>query len=64
MQVERHPLLPQWELLDFCSRSRIVMQAHTPLGSGRAQLLQHETVLRVAHEAGCSAAQAATAPLA
>lgn len=40
-QVERHPLLPQWELLDFCSNHDIVVQAHTPLVQGRPELLQH-----------------------
>lgn len=33
-QIERHPLLPQWELLDYCSQHDIVLQAHTPLGQG------------------------------
>ena len=31
-QVERHVLLPQWELLDWCLSHGIVVQAHTPLG--------------------------------
>ena len=56
-QVERHPLLPQWELLDFCARQRIVMQAHTPLGHGAAAVLRHDTVQRVAREAGLAPAQ-------
>ncbi|KAL3895683.1 MAG: hypothetical protein SGPRY_013453 [Prymnesium sp.] len=51
-KVERHPLLPQWELLDFCARARIMVQAHSPLGQGRAELLQHEVVLRVASQTG------------
>ena len=29
-QVERHPLLPQWELLDFCTNNGILLQAYTP----------------------------------
>jgi diketogulonate reductase-like aldo/keto reductase len=56
-QVERHPLLPQWELLDFCARQRIVVQAHTPLGHGAAAVLRHDVVLRVAREAGLAPAQ-------
>jgi diketogulonate reductase-like aldo/keto reductase len=32
VQVESHPYLPQWELLDFCKRHGIVMQAFAPLG--------------------------------
>ena len=36
LQVERHPLLPQWDLLDFCSRRGIAMQAQ-PATSDPAQ---------------------------
>ena len=31
-QVERHPLLPQWELIDFCDQNDIILQAYSPLG--------------------------------
>ena len=55
-QVERHPLLPQWELLQFCSNHGIAVQAHTPLGQG--QLLRHDGVSRVAKDAGLTPAQA------
>lgn len=40
VQVERHPLLPQWELLDFCAQRDIQLQAHTPLGQGKDVLLK------------------------
>ena len=43
-QVERHPLCQQRALLAFCAAHRIVLQAHTPLGNGKAVLLQHETI--------------------
>ncbi len=33
LQVESHPYLPQWELLDYCKRNGIVMQAFAALGS-------------------------------
>jgi diketogulonate reductase-like aldo/keto reductase len=32
VQVELHPYLPQWELLDFCREHGIVVQAGAPLG--------------------------------
>ena len=54
-QVERHPLLPQVELLDFCINQDIVLQAHTPLGHGK--LLDHETIVDVAEQAHLSPAQ-------
>ena len=57
-QVERHPLCQQRALLEFCAARRIVLQAHTPLGNGKAQLLRHETVMRVARESGLSPAGA------
>lgn len=31
-QVERHPHLPQWELIDFCDQNDIILQAYSPLG--------------------------------
>ena len=47
-QVERHPLLPQWELLDYCAAEGVAVQAHTPLGAPggmgkahRSRLLDH-----------------------
>ena len=55
-QVERHPLCQQRALLEFCAAHRIVLQAHTPLGNGKAQLLQHEAVVRVAQASGLTPA--------
>ncbi len=34
LQVESHPYLPEWELLDYCKRNGIVMQAFAALGRG------------------------------
>lgn len=58
-QVERHPLLPQFSLLEFCARHNIWMQAHTPLGGsqGREEILKHAIVEKVAKEAGLTQAQ-------
>jgi diketogulonate reductase-like aldo/keto reductase len=63
--VERHPLLPQWDLLEYCASERIAIQAHTPLGGGGfggKKLRAHATVLRVASEAGMTPAQVRFAP--
>jgi DNA 3'-phosphatase len=56
-QVERHPLLPQMPLVDFCARNDILLQAHTPLGQGKANLLEHAVITRIAKETGASPAQ-------
>jgi len=32
VQVESHPYLPEWDLLDFCREQGIVVQAFAPLG--------------------------------
>ena len=56
-QVERHPLLPQWGLVDFCACHRIRLQAHTPLGQGQAQLLDHPVLRRASHATGLTPAQ-------
>jgi DNA 3'-phosphatase len=55
-QIERHPLLPQWDLVDFCARHDIQLQAHTPLGQGKADLLEHPAVQKVAASSGLSVA--------
>jgi diketogulonate reductase-like aldo/keto reductase len=34
VQVESHPFLPEWELLDFCRQHGIVLLAFAPLGHG------------------------------
>ena len=34
VQVESHPYLPEWELLDYCKKNGIVMQAFAALGHG------------------------------
>ena len=47
---QRHPLLPNWELLEFCNGHGIVLQAHSPLANGKEWLLQHAVLRRVATE--------------
>jgi diketogulonate reductase-like aldo/keto reductase len=34
IQVESHPYLPEWELVNFCREQGIVVQAFAPLGHG------------------------------
>ena len=55
------PLSPRlwpsrWELLEYCAANHIVLQAHSPLGHGKAFLLQHDAVARVARESGLTPA--------
>lgn len=56
-QVERHPLLPQFELLDFCAKHDVILQAHSPLGQGSSDLLEHAVVKEIAASTGQSPAQ-------
>ena len=56
-QVERHPLCQQWELVDFCFKNDILLQAHTPLGQGKSNLLQHDIVKKIAMQNNQSPAQ-------
>jgi DNA 3'-phosphatase len=56
-QVERHPMLPQMQLVDFCARNDILLQAHTPLGQGKVNLLEHAMITRIAKETDMSSAQ-------
>ena len=56
-QVERHVALPQWGLVDFCARHGVVLQAHTPLGHGKREVLSHPAVVAVAAGAGLTPAQ-------
>src|ERR1700732_4602722 len=47
LQVESHPYLPQWELLDYCKRNGIVMQAFAALGHGIEPRLLDDPVITV-----------------
>lgn len=56
-QVERHLRLPQLELMDFCINNGILLQAHTPLGQGRKDLLEHPELIRVTEKSALTPAQ-------
>ena len=47
VQVESHPYLPQWDLLDYCKRNGIVMQAFAALGHGIEPKLIDDPVITV-----------------
>lgn len=60
VQVEAHPYLPEWELLDFCQRHGIVLLAFAPLGHAmEPRLTQDPVIARIAQEIGKTPAQVA-----
>jgi alcohol dehydrogenase (NADP+) len=62
VQVESHPYLPEWELLDFCQREAIVLLAFAPLGHGMEPRVTDDPVIAaIASRVGKSPAQVALA---
>jgi alcohol dehydrogenase (NADP+) len=62
VQVECHPYLPEWELLDFCLKHGIVLLAFAPLGHGMEPRLTDDPVLKaIAQRIGKTPAQVALA---
>ena len=45
VQVESHPYLPQWDLLDFCKKKGIALLAFAPLGHGIEPKLVEDPVI-------------------
>jgi diketogulonate reductase-like aldo/keto reductase len=45
VQVESHPYLPEWELLDFCQQHGIVLLAFAPLGHGLEPRVTEDPVI-------------------
>ena len=45
VQVESHPYLPEWDLLDYCKMNGIVMQAFAALGHGIEPRLTDDPVI-------------------
>jgi diketogulonate reductase-like aldo/keto reductase len=45
VQVECHPYLPEWELLEFCKQEGIVLLAFAPLGHGMEPRVVHDPVI-------------------
>ena len=54
-QIELHPGFPQADLLEYCHKEKIVVEASSPLGNG--QIIQNETLRDIAKEKGISEAQ-------
>jgi diketogulonate reductase-like aldo/keto reductase len=58
VQVEAHPYLPQWELLDACREAEIVFLAFAVLGhSFEPKLLEDDVIKKVAAAVGKTTAQ-------
>jgi diketogulonate reductase-like aldo/keto reductase len=54
-QVEFHPFLHQNELLQFCKKNNIQLEAYSPLT--RAKRLNHPTIVEIAKKYGKTPAQ-------
>ena len=62
VQVECHPYLPEWELLDFCREHGIVLLAFAPLGHGMEPRITDDPVIQaIAQQLGRTPAQVALA---
>ncbi|HZB89843.1 MAG TPA: aldo/keto reductase [Stellaceae bacterium] len=49
VEVESHPYLPEWDLLDYCQRQGIVLLAFAALGHGlEPRLLNHPVITAIA----------------
>jgi diketogulonate reductase-like aldo/keto reductase len=57
-QVEAHPYLPQWEVLEFCRQHGVVLLAFAALGHGmKPRLLDDPIVVDIAHRTDKTPAQ-------
>jgi len=62
VQVEAHPYLPEWELLDFCKEHGIVVQAFAPLGHAMdPKIVDDPTITIIAQRIHKTPAQVALA---
>ncbi|WP_343712019.1 aldo/keto reductase [Inquilinus sp.] len=62
VQVESHPYLPEWELLDFCRQHGIILLAFAALGHGmEPNLLDDPVITAIARHVGKTPAQVALA---
>jgi diketogulonate reductase-like aldo/keto reductase len=58
VHVESHPYLPQWELLDYCRKHGIVLQAFAALGhSSEPKLLEDPLIAAIAKRVNKTPAQ-------
>jgi diketogulonate reductase-like aldo/keto reductase len=62
LQIESHPYLPEWELLDFCREYGIVIQAFAPLGhAAEPKVLEDRVITSIAQRVHKTPAQVALA---
>jgi len=62
VHVESHPYLPEWDLLDYCRKNGIVLQAFAPLGhNSEPNLLADPVITAIANRVGKTPAQVALA---
>ncbi len=54
-QIELHPGMPQTDILDYCNKNGIVVEASSPLGNG--QILNNKTITEIAYLKNVSVAQ-------
>ena len=58
MHVESHPYLPEWELLNFCKKHGIVLQAFAALGhNSEPKLVEDPVVVAIAKRVNKTPAQ-------
>ena len=58
VHVEAHPYLPQWELLDYCKKNGIVLQAFAALGHGiEPKLVENPVITAIAKRVNKTPAQ-------
>lgn len=56
-QIELHPLLPEFALVDFCKEHGIVVEAYSPLGGQDAPVLDDNIINEIAKAHGTDAGQ-------
>lgn len=62
VQVESHPYLPEWELLDYCKQQGIILLAFAPLGHGmEPNVLEDSVITSIAAKVQKTPAQVALA---
>ena len=58
VHVESHPYLPQWDLLDYCKKNGVVLQAFAALGhSSKPNLLEDPVITSIARRVNKTPAQ-------
>jgi diketogulonate reductase-like aldo/keto reductase len=58
VHVESHPYLPEWELLEFCQKNGVVLQAFAALGhSSEPRLLDDPVITSIAKQVNKTPAQ-------